>query len=86
MSGYALRRTAKIADELRRQRISDPGIEDVLQLDTVLWHAWKVLVAETPIIREMFTTERIATGEKRPNTARRSGRGSKKRKIIEDKR
>lgn len=84
MSGYALHRTAKIAEELRRQRFSDPDLEDVLQLETVLWHAWKVLVAETPVIRDMFGAERAASGKKRPNSARRSRRGGKKRKVADN--
>lgn len=53
LSGEALVRTAKVAEELRMHRFVDKDLEDVLQLPLVLWHAWVSLTSEMPNITEM---------------------------------
>lgn len=35
-----LLRSVRVADELRQQRLVDRGLDDVLQLPVMLWHAW----------------------------------------------
>lgn len=73
LSGEALSRTAEVAEELRRHRLVDPGLEDVVQLPLVLWHAWVSLNKELPDVVEMEKLQTKAKRKAEGDSGRRGG-------------
>lgn len=81
LSGEALPRTAAVAEELRQHRLIDDGLEDVLQLPLVLWHAWVSLKKEMPDVMKMEFLQKKAKRKAGESDRRGTSHGNKRANL-----